>query len=222
MDEARLQSAYDGAALVYSRNNALAYIGESDPPGHAAVTTFTADGTNVNFYAHYAAPGKDGTQKYHQYQFASANVTMSHQGHKDGRRGLRNQQDYAREESHVLRDRLQGYWDRQHAPPLDPVVEDAPTGTLDDAGPHDPLAGPYATAGSYDADAGAYAVDAGVYDIDPGAYDAGPYAAQQPCQPTPSGSDADPTRPSQGQKKRRSSSSHRLSEPPRQRGRGKK
>ena len=221
MDEARLQSAYDGAALVYSRNQALDYIGEPDPPGHAEVTTFTADGSNVNFYAHYSAPSKGGKLEYHQYKYASANIEDSYQGHKDGRRGLRNQQDHARERSHALRDRLQGYWDRQHAL-LDAVVEDAPTGTLDDAGPHDPRAGPYATAGSYDADAGAYAVDAGVYDIDPGAYDAGPYAAQQPCQPTPSGSDADPTRPSQGQKKRRSSSFHRLPEPPRQRGRGKK
>ncbi len=139
MDKARLQSAYDGAALVYSRNQALAYIGEPEPPGHAAVTTFTTNGTNVDFYAHYAAPGKGGTLEYHQYKYASANVEDSYQGHKDGRRGLRNQQDYAKEQSYALRDRLQAYWDRQHAPPLDPVVEDDPVpglngGALDDAG----------------------------------------------------------------------------------------
>lgn len=32
MEEARLQSAYDGAALVYARNQALSYLGKSDPP----------------------------------------------------------------------------------------------------------------------------------------------------------------------------------------------
>ncbi len=30
-----MQSAYDGAALVHSRNQALSYMGKSDPPGHA-------------------------------------------------------------------------------------------------------------------------------------------------------------------------------------------
>ncbi|KIH88220.1 hypothetical protein SPBR_07890 [Sporothrix brasiliensis 5110] len=48
MRETRVQSAYDGAALVHARNQALAYMGGSDPPGHAEVTTFTADGTNLN------------------------------------------------------------------------------------------------------------------------------------------------------------------------------
>ncbi len=198
MDEARLQSGYDGAALVYSRNKALDYIGEPDPPGHAAVTTFTADGTNVNFYAHYAAPGRDGTPKYHQYQYASANVATSYDGHKEGRRGLRNQQDYAKEQSYALRDRLQRRWYDQHAPPLDPVTEDAPAPGLDD------------DAGLYDPTGGAYATDTGGYD-----------AAGYLVHPTPvSGSDADRPRHHHGRKRRSSSSSsHRLSEPPRQRGR---
>lgn len=34
-EEARLQSAYDGAAVVYARNQALPHLGKSDPPGHA-------------------------------------------------------------------------------------------------------------------------------------------------------------------------------------------
>ncbi len=68
MEKAALQAGYDGAALVYARNEALSYLGKSDPPGHAEVTTFTTDGTNINFYAHYAAPSKkDGTPGYHQY-----------------------------------------------------------------------------------------------------------------------------------------------------------
>jgi hypothetical protein len=60
MDEARLRSAYDGAALIYARNQALSYLGKRDLPGHAEVTTFTTDGTNINLYAYYAASSDDG------------------------------------------------------------------------------------------------------------------------------------------------------------------
>jgi hypothetical protein len=31
----------------------------------AGVMTFTTDGTNINFFAHYAAPSENGTLKYH-------------------------------------------------------------------------------------------------------------------------------------------------------------
>ncbi|KAH8754155.1 hypothetical protein F5883DRAFT_688640 [Diaporthe sp. PMI_573] len=101
MEIARLQSAYDGAALVYARNQALSYMGKSDPPGHAEITTFTTDGTNLNFYAHYATPSADDENalEYHQYLYATAEVKFTHQGHKDGRKGLRNAQDHAKEQS---------------------------------------------------------------------------------------------------------------------------
>lgn len=55
MKEAELQSGHDGAALVYAWNQALAYLGKHDPPGHAEVTTFTTDSTNINFYARRTA-----------------------------------------------------------------------------------------------------------------------------------------------------------------------
>ncbi|KAK3306552.1 uncharacterized protein B0T15DRAFT_492089 [Chaetomium strumarium] len=129
MEEARLQSAYDGAAIVYARNQALSYIGKPDTPGHAEVTTFTTDGTNINFFAHYAAPSEDGTLEYHQYQYASANVKDSHQGHKDGRRGLRNQQDHAREQSYALRDQLKDHWKQSRD--LHPITEDAQIPAID-------------------------------------------------------------------------------------------
>ncbi|KAK3337346.1 hypothetical protein B0T19DRAFT_447931 [Cercophora scortea] len=88
MKKAELQSAYNGAALVYGRNQALAYIKKSDPPGHAKITTFTTDGTNLNLYAHYATPSaEDGnTLEYHQYPISSANLTSTHQSYKDGRK----------------------------------------------------------------------------------------------------------------------------------------
>jgi len=116
MEEARLQSAYNGAALVYARNQALSYMGRSDPPGHSEVTTFTTDGTTLNLFAHYAAPSTagDGTVEYHQHPVKSTNLMDSHQGLKDGRRGLRNAQDYARKQSYALRDQLMEYW-RKHS-----------------------------------------------------------------------------------------------------------
>ncbi|KAK0630502.1 hypothetical protein B0T17DRAFT_589996 [Bombardia bombarda] len=160
MEEAKLQSSYDGAALVYARNQALSYIGEPDPPGHAEVTTFTTDGTNLNFYAHYAAQTEDGTLEYHQYQYASANVKDSHAGHKDGRRGLRNQQDHAREQSYSLRDQLKGHW-KQHGS-LHPIVQRALQPTHD------------STLDKTDA-----VQDESGYEV-----------VEQPCQPTPAASNS--------------------------------
>ncbi|KAK0629992.1 hypothetical protein B0T17DRAFT_527213 [Bombardia bombarda] len=106
MKEAELQSAYDGAALVFARNQALAYLGKSDPPGHAEVTTFTTDGTNLNLYAHYAAPSEDGTLKYHQYRYRSTNLVNTRQEHVQGRKGLRNEQGHAYKQSRALKNQL--------------------------------------------------------------------------------------------------------------------
>ncbi|KPM35401.1 hypothetical protein AK830_g11176 [Neonectria ditissima] len=122
MEVARLQSSYDGAALVYARNQALVYLGEPDKPGHAKITTFTADGTSLNHYAHYTAPSENGTLEYHQYLYATTNLLKSHQDYNEGRRGLRNAQDYAREQSCALRDRLKKHWKQRRGGPC-PVVE---------------------------------------------------------------------------------------------------
>ncbi len=133
MEEAELQSAYDGAAMVYARRQALAYMGKSDPPGYAAITTFATDGTTLNMYEHYAAPSEEdpGILEYHQYKYASTNVKDSYQGHKDGRKGLRNAQDYARDQSYALKDQLKEHW-RQQRYSLNPIAE----GTLPPV-PHD-------------------------------------------------------------------------------------
>ncbi|KAK0615766.1 hypothetical protein B0T17DRAFT_496990 [Bombardia bombarda] len=113
MEMARLQSAYDGAALVYARNEALKLVGKPDLPGHAEITTFTTDGTTLNLFAHYASPSEDGTLKYHQYPIKSTLLIDSHQGLKDGRRGLRNGQDHARKQSYAIRDQLMEHWKQQ-------------------------------------------------------------------------------------------------------------
>jgi hypothetical protein len=126
MAEETLQSGYDGAALVYARNQAFARLGKPDPPGHAEVRTFTTDGTTINFFAHYAAPSEqDGTLKYHQYQYASANIKGNYQGHKDGRKGIRNEQDHARDQSYALRHKLREDW-KQRRCGLQPIAEGAP------------------------------------------------------------------------------------------------
>ncbi|KAI1144709.1 hypothetical protein F4825DRAFT_458393 [Nemania diffusa] len=124
MREARMQSAYDGAALVHARTQALAYMGKEDPPGHAEITTFTTDGTNLNLYAHYATPSaEDGdTLEYHQYPVSSTNLTSTYQGHKDGRKSLRNAQDHAKTQSEQLRDQLKQHW-KQNRNKLPPVAE---------------------------------------------------------------------------------------------------
>ncbi|KAK0612313.1 hypothetical protein B0T17DRAFT_499792 [Bombardia bombarda] len=124
MEEAKLQSAYDGAALVYARAQALSYLGKPDPFGHAEVTTFTTDGTNLNLFAHYATRSEDGTLEYHQYPIKSTNLIDSHQALKDGRRGLRNEQDHAKKQSYDLRDQLKEHW-RKHRDTLCPVAEGA-------------------------------------------------------------------------------------------------
>lgn len=159
MEEARLQSAYDGAALVYARNQALSYIGKSEPPGYAEVTTFTTDGTNLNLFAHYATPSAagDGRLEYHQYPVKSTNLIDSHQGLKDGRRGLRNEQGHARKQSYALRDQLKESW-RKHCETLRPLAEGALLPVAD------------GTVGEANTD------------------EVGCVVVEQPCQPTPAAS----------------------------------
>jgi hypothetical protein len=112
MIKARAQSAYDGAALVYGRSRALEYLNDVDPPGYAAVSTFTTDGTTVNFFAHYAvlSEEEEGKIEYHQYPIASTNLTNSYEEFKKGRNQLRNLQDFASDQSHALKDLLKDHW----------------------------------------------------------------------------------------------------------------
>jgi hypothetical protein len=102
--------------LSTPRNQALSYIGKPNPPGHAEVTTFTTNGANLNFFAHYAAPSEDGTLEYHQYPYVSVNL-KKYQEFKDGRRGLRNEQDHAREQSYASRDQLKEHWKQRRDGP---------------------------------------------------------------------------------------------------------
>lgn len=108
MKLATLQSAYDGAIMVYGKNQAQAYLGDNlDPPENSTITTFATDGEQVTFYAHHALPtGEDGKVQYHQHFLGREEFTGSYEGFKAARRQIRNAQDYAREQSFALRDRL--------------------------------------------------------------------------------------------------------------------
>lgn len=123
MEEAGLQAAYDGAALVYARNQALSSVGKPDPAGNAEVTTFTTDGTHINFFAHYAT-SSDGTVKYHQYPVTSTNLKNSYEEYKRGRRQLRNVQDHAKKQSHAVRDQVKEHWKHLRGDPR-PIAETA-------------------------------------------------------------------------------------------------
>lgn len=103
---AEKQAAYDGAALVYRRSQALEAIGLADSVGHASVLTFATDGRTLDIFAHYAAPSEDDEREmdYHYHRVVTVDLCSTYQGFRDGRRMLRNARDYAVEQSHQLRD----------------------------------------------------------------------------------------------------------------------
>ncbi|KAK0655532.1 hypothetical protein B0T16DRAFT_451193 [Cercophora newfieldiana] len=133
MGQAELQSRYDGAALVYARNQALSYMGKSDP---FSIITFTTDGTTLKLFAHHATLSKKGTLEYHQYPIKKIDLVQSYEGYKEGRRLLRNAQDRAREQSHALKDQLKEYYEQQEEVPplLVPGIE--PLDDCEDEGDH--------------------------------------------------------------------------------------
>jgi hypothetical protein len=97
-------------------------MGRSDPPGHTKVTIFTTNSTTLNQYTHYTEESEDSRTKYHQYRIKSTNLIDSYESFKDGRRGLRNTQDYIRDQSYILRDNLREYWKQQYST-LQPIAE---------------------------------------------------------------------------------------------------
>jgi hypothetical protein len=121
MIQARTQAAYDGACMVYGRNEARSFLESPDPAGHAYVQTFTTDGTTLNTFAHYSSESQDQV-KYHQYPTSSSFLISSYEDFKQSRRRLRNQQDDANETSETLRDELNEKWLANHRSPVAPSV----------------------------------------------------------------------------------------------------
>ncbi|KAK4195336.1 hypothetical protein QBC40DRAFT_343499 [Triangularia verruculosa] len=107
MEAAEVQARYDGAALTYARNQALAEMDTADAPANAHVTTFATDGNSLHIYAHYT----DSEGRYHQSPVESTAIN-SHERYKLGQRMIRNAQQHAREESYRLRDQLEAHYQK--------------------------------------------------------------------------------------------------------------
>lgn len=108
---AQTQAAYDGACMVYGRNQARSFLESPDPAGHAYVQTFTTDGTTLNTFAHYSSETQ-GQLKYHQFPTSSSLLISSHEDFKKSRQRLRNLQDNAKQTSENLRDELNKKWSK--------------------------------------------------------------------------------------------------------------
>lgn len=121
---AQTQAGYDGACMVYGRNNARSFLESPDPDGHAFVSTFTTDGTTLNTFAHYSSEIQ-GQVKYHQCPTSSSFLISSYEDFKKSRRRLRNLQDDAKATSENLRDELNKKWSENQRFDEDEDYEDS-------------------------------------------------------------------------------------------------
>lgn len=107
MIQARLQSCYDAAALLWARHNALVLIGRPDlDDGQARVFTFNYNGTYLEVFACLRVEIDNGRVEYHQHLLKSVFLTTEYDDFKAGWTVLRNLQDLAKKESTGLRDLL--------------------------------------------------------------------------------------------------------------------
>lgn len=107
MVQARLQSCYDGAALLWARHNALDFLGRPEhDEGQARVFTFTYNGTYLEVFACLRVRTENGRVEYHQYQLRGLCLVAEYDDFRTGWTVLRNLQDLAKKESSDLRDLL--------------------------------------------------------------------------------------------------------------------
>lgn len=103
---AERKSGYEGAAMVYARNKALNYIGQEDEHGEASVVSASTNGLYYNIYGHYAyVEEKTGKTNYYQCRLKSGTLDDI-DDFKEAYKRLRNMQDWAREQSTDVRDRM--------------------------------------------------------------------------------------------------------------------
>jgi hypothetical protein len=114
---AQTQAGYDGACIVYGRNEARSFLESPDPAGHAFISTFTTDGTTLNIFDHYSSESQ-GQVKYHQYPTSNSFLISTYEDFKKSRRQLRNLEDDAKEASEKLRDELNEKWSANHRSPV--------------------------------------------------------------------------------------------------------
>lgn len=121
MNLARYQAAYDGASMVYARNEACSFLESPDSVDYVYIQTFTTDGTTLNTFTHFLTESQ-GQVKYYQYPTSSSFLISSYEDFKKSRRRLRNLQDDAKETSEKLRDKLNEKWSVNHRSPVAPSV----------------------------------------------------------------------------------------------------
>lgn len=106
MHLAECQAAYDGAAMVYARNKALNFLGEKVEHGNATVLSAATDGAAYDIFGHYTLNDeKTETTRFYQRCLAQGSLE-GFDDFKTGFRRLRNMQDWARDKSLDIRERM--------------------------------------------------------------------------------------------------------------------
>ncbi|KFA60331.1 hypothetical protein S40285_10528 [Stachybotrys chlorohalonatus IBT 40285] len=118
------QCAYYGTALVYARNQALSYLGRSDPINQTSAITFFTNGERLHIYAHYVTKSRRGTTQHIQHQLASIYMLHSHQEFILGYLALRNAQDYVKERAIEPKEEPIQHWIKELGVEP-PIVSDA-------------------------------------------------------------------------------------------------
>ncbi|KAK5021395.1 hypothetical protein LTR60_000011 [Cryomyces antarcticus] len=101
MEEAKLQTAYDGALMVENAvevEMTFEQEGGETAYGRTLALTVAFNGVNVRIYADYATRSVlDGAVVYHHHEIVQHNPTTSKEAFKMTVRHVRNAQDYSRE-----------------------------------------------------------------------------------------------------------------------------
>ncbi|CAK7224823.1 hypothetical protein SCUCBS95973_005650 [Sporothrix curviconia] len=91
----------------------------------------------VSVYEDYVYAVEGAVNEATMFLIKSKSLVNSHEEYKEGRRGLRNAQDHAREQSYALKDQLKEHYKQQRSSGLHPVAEVGPSMPVPGIGPLD-------------------------------------------------------------------------------------
>lgn len=97
------QAAYNAAFLVYARDQAGIAVNGPDKVDAAFVGSFICDGERLQISVHYSSKDSSGKTVYHQTPVFDRNIRMNRASFTDGRKHLRNLQDWAQENANEIR-----------------------------------------------------------------------------------------------------------------------
>ena len=99
------QAAYDAAYLVYGRKQAQVLMHKADESGKAYVGSFVCDGQHLQISVHYTTKHPtSGATEYRQYLMFDENIQRDLEHFINGRRHLRNLQDFSRRNANMIRE----------------------------------------------------------------------------------------------------------------------